>query len=303
MKKEYKLEEFHCASNKTQPVRIICEAPKPRGSLYKKVTAENDTTARKIMFTKARSNTICDIVKEPICVTPILNSKGQVVENTSFLFKPYTSDKSATVELKVPEEDKVADNVKLDLEAEIKRRSTDDSDTCKTAQTAHEEPVLPENTQVLKNSEAQLKEKLTESLSPSPFRNEDPGAREEKLERLVASTACPTKMILFSPFYGSELTTTSSHHAWKIALKDHIVHTIESICLIKKLKPVPSHILEKKRLPLEENKSSKSSIVMIEKKILVFDLDETLAHCVTEGVEKADVTITVPLNTGESVKV
>lgn len=35
----------------------------------------------------------------------------------------------------------------------------------------------------------------------------------------------------------------------------------------------------------------------------MFDLDETLTHCVTKDIEKAERTITVLLNTGESVKV
>ena len=40
---------------------------------------------------------------------------------------------------------------------------------------------------------------------------------------------------------------------------------------------------------------------MIEKKLLVFDLDETLAHCITDNIEKADNLITVTLNTGEKI--
>lgn len=35
----------------------------------------------------------------------------------------------------------------------------------------------------------------------------------------------------------------------------------------------------------------------------MFDLDETLAHCITENIEKADHIISVKLNTGETVKV
>lgn len=94
-----------------------------------------------------------------------------------------------------------------------------------------------------------LKEKLAEAFSPSPFRNEDPNVREEQLDKLVASSPSTSKTILFYPFYGTEKLGEGGHHAWKIALKDHIVHTLESICLIEKLIPVPNHIIEKRMLP------------------------------------------------------
>ena len=96
-------------------------------------------------------------------------------------------------------------------------------------------------------AEKKLKEKLTESLSPSPFRGEDPKQQEAKLDQLVVSVPCTTKTILSSHFYGLELMGKDGHRAWKIALKDHIVHALESICLIKKLSPVPMHISEKKK--------------------------------------------------------
>lgn len=40
----------------------------------------------------------------------------------------------------------------------------------------------------------------------------------------------------------------------------------------------------------------------IGKKLVVFDLDETLAHCITDNIDKADKIITVKLNTGEKIK-
>eukprot|EP00826_Nyctotherus_ovalis_P057436 TRINITY_DN7849_c0_g1_i2.p1 TRINITY_DN7849_c0_g1~~TRINITY_DN7849_c0_g1_i2.p1 ORF type:complete len:498 (-),score=152.55 TRINITY_DN7849_c0_g1_i2:110-1603(-) len=142
-------------------------------------------------------------------------------------------------------------------------------------------------------SEEELKEKLAASLSPSPFRNEDPSKKEERLEKLVASSPPTTKAILFYPFYGTEQMGAKNHHAWKIALKDHIVHTFESISLIKKLRPVPAYIIEKKKLPADTWTS---------KKLLVFDLDETLVHCVTDNLEKADNLITVILNKDDQIK-
>lgn len=143
------------------------------------------------------------------------------------------------------------------------------------------------------SKEEELREKLAESLSPSPFRNEDPSKREQRLDKLVASSPPTTKAILFHSFYGTEQMGAKNHHAWKLALKDYIVHTFESISLIRKLTPVPSQIIEKRKLPADTWTS---------KKLLVFDLDETLVHCVTENIDKADTTITVKLNPEEEVK-
>ena len=57
--------------------------------------------------------------------------------------------------------------------------------------------------------------------------------------------------MLPSSFYETEVIGEEGDRAWKIALKDHITQTLESICLIKKLSPVPPHIIEKKRLPID----------------------------------------------------
>ena len=35
--------------------------------------------------------------------------------------------------------------------------------------------------------------------------------------------------------------------------------------------------------------------------MIIFDLDETLAHCITDNIEKADHIITVELNTGGKI--
>jgi Dullard-like phosphatase family protein len=142
------------------------------------------------------------------------------------------------------------------------------------------------------STEEQLKKRLADSLSPSPFRNEDQSKKEAKLDQLVALNPSTQTM----KFYEGEMLGQGGYRAWKLALKDHIVHTFESICLIKKLDPVPSHIIEKKILPADTWSHSG------DKKLVVFDLDETLVHCITDNIEKADKIITVMLNTGEEIK-
>ena len=42
--------------------------------------------------------------------------------------------------------------------------------------------------------------------------------------------------------------------------------------------------------------------IILERKTVIFDLDETLVHCVTDNIEKADKIITVTLNTNEKIQ-
>eukprot|EP00826_Nyctotherus_ovalis_P037188 TRINITY_DN3378_c0_g1_i11.p1 TRINITY_DN3378_c0_g1~~TRINITY_DN3378_c0_g1_i11.p1 ORF type:complete len:388 (+),score=57.05 TRINITY_DN3378_c0_g1_i11:24-1166(+) len=137
-----------------------------------------------------------------------------------------------------------------------------------------------------------VEETLTEFLSPSPFRNEDPDRREEILNHLVAFTPGKTRKMIFSQFYGSEMMGEESHRVWKIALKHHIVHTFESICLIKRLSPLPLQIIESKKQTITS---------LTGKKLLIFDLDETLVHCIMSDIEKADHIINVTLSTDKQV--
>eukprot|EP01022_Parablepharisma_sp_SALTPOND_P014065 TRINITY_DN1893_c0_g1_i1.p2 TRINITY_DN1893_c0_g1~~TRINITY_DN1893_c0_g1_i1.p2 ORF type:complete len:570 (-),score=59.52 TRINITY_DN1893_c0_g1_i1:7307-9016(-) len=295
MEEGYKLQEFHCAANTSQPVHISSynntQAP-PIGPLCsKKLPSFED---RRKNFIKGRSNTMY-FSGRSFKATPDPNSKGKLVTDSTFLFRPFHDAGRSSI----------VDSTKALFEMNTKSLSADpfsgkDPEGTKSRSTTDSESSKGETGA----TEEQLKEKLAESLSPSPFRNEDPNKREARLEQLVASAPCTTKTILFSPFYGSELTGEGSHRAWKIALKDHIVHTLESICLIKKLSPVPAHIIEKKKLPVEPCSTSTISSfnINLEKKLVVFDLDETLVHCVTDNIEKADRIITVTLNTNEKIK-
>lgn len=293
MKEEYTIHEFHCASGKSQPVRMSSNAggsSTPGSSLYRKAAAEGDALRKRQTFSKTRSNTMCCTEINVLLAT---HSKRQDITPTSrpLVKQPVTASKS-------PEEDKLSSegssSADHNLEAEIKRRTTSDGGTI-----SGNLGTVPTAT----HPEKKLADQLTESLSPSPFRNEDPGTREEKLRRLVSAPADATKNILFSSFYAGALGDGTSCHAWKIAMKDHIVNTLESISLIRKLKPVPSQLLEKKRLPADPAPNRKEPESIVEKKMVVFDLDETLAHCVTDAIDRADQTITVVLGTGESVKV
>lgn len=281
MAEGYKLNEFHCASNTSQPPVHISshgDSAATVGSLYKKHSPEEGIEARRFAFIRNRSATMhCSsksIVKPTKGITPNLDSKGKEPDKSVFLF--HDTDKSlcpATVSIE-EETKKLMNATYKALSAAPMLRETA-ADVTKSRSTTDSETGKGESQQVLvlakdafslmpeqapgDNSEAQLKQILTQSLSPSPFRNEDPGQREAKLDHLVSSAPGTAKGILFSTFYGSELAENDSHRAWKIALKDHIVNTFESICLIKKLKPVPSSIIEKKKLTVDNTKPSIST--------------------------------------------
>eukprot|EP00831_Metopus_contortus_P079916 TRINITY_DN804_c0_g2_i1.p1 TRINITY_DN804_c0_g2~~TRINITY_DN804_c0_g2_i1.p1 ORF type:complete len:345 (+),score=47.62 TRINITY_DN804_c0_g2_i1:137-1036(+) len=80
----------------------------------------------------------------------------------------------------------------------------------------------------------------------------------------------------------------------KKALRQYIMSTLDSLCIIKKLKPIPSRIVEKRRLP--------EGTLDPSRRTLVFDLDETLLHCVTNDIDKAEKIIEVTLNTCETIQ-
>ena len=277
MKSEYRIEEFHYAHNSSHPIRIFSSSkdqiyplpiPSPRnsfGASKRKYQEKNEFSIKSWGSTNH------------------LNAKSYEIEP----LRRTDSGKFTGIDSGV-----VSRKSSFAKEWEMKQNNSLDINNIELGSIKQEKPKANINFETI-NTQDNLKKRLADSLSPSPFRNEDPDKQEEKLKQLVLSDMPKTKNILFSQFYGEELTGEGGHRDWKIALKDHIVHTFESICLIKKLTPVPYHIVEKKMLPVE-NKS--------DKKLLIFDLDETLVHCLTENIEKADKIITVTLNTGEEIK-
>jgi hypothetical protein len=120
---------------------------------------------------------------------------------------------------------------------------------------------LNKKTQIKKSSfalpleaseQSRLKTSLTESLSPSIFGHENPNLQEdEKLEQFISSQESVAKSIFLSPFYVSGIVGSSNRKSWKKILKQHIVQTYESLCIIKKLKPIANSLIEEKMLPKE----------------------------------------------------
>ena len=218
MKNEHKLEEFYCASNSSQPVHI---------SSY-----HSDEIQSMAPLCPKRAS--CKLGHDKITVT-----ESKVIGTPNNKLKESNNNRvnSTFKQLEVPVEES-------DLKFG-KSLNVGDFDEFSDIN------MLKEKSKTIVLTEKELKKQLAESLSPSPFRNEDPNKCEERLEYLIASAPGTTKNIIFFPFYGDEMMGEGSHRVWKIALKDHIVHTLESICLIKKLIPVPVHIIEKRKVTIE----------------------------------------------------
>jgi hypothetical protein len=269
MEEGYKFNEFHCASHTTQPVRISSNTSTvlhSSGSFYKKNPSEAPVVVRRSEFAKGKGGSMYSSSKCMKGVTPNLNSKGKIVEKTTFLFhnpeeqgsSDGGSQGTASEEIKelkgIQAMPQLSKQPSVDI---VKSRSTTDSDGSKVeSQPNCSAPLMQDNSLAFPVSEEDLKEKLAHVLSPSPFNKEDPGTHEATLDQYVASSEGSSKNFLFSQFYGSELMG-SNPKAWKRALKDHIVHTLESICIIKKLDGVPNSIIEKKKVTLNPKPACK----------------------------------------------
>lgn len=94
-----------------------------------------------------------------------------------------------------------------------------------------------------------LKKELSASLSPSPFKETE--MKDSELEEMVSSNK-----VLFTPFFTSGQSPMQSLK--KKAMQDHILHALQSVCIIKKLEPISESDIEKHKvvlppLPLSKN--------------------------------------------------
>ncbi len=233
MKEGFTLEEFHCASNVTQPIRISSRQDVGAAPFFlmKKKHSEGTSTVRQrqLIFQKCRSGTGSLLTSHVICNTASTFAGSlQTIPRKSSLAVPFHVfiERCSTPDAHVDEERKLA-------VVPAGERSAGPPTAHSSEKTADSPFAVPSTF----SEEQRLKVKLSEALSPSPFRREDPEARDATLERLV-SAASPTKGFLFSQFYGTEIDA-GSNSQWKLALKDYILHTLESICLIKKVGTAP----------------------------------------------------------------
>jgi len=286
-------QEFYKSSNSQFPVRISFQPELKRSSNpnlepFKPKCSSIYSKNKKYCFTKTRSiSTVLPFKKES---QENLFEKSPFVENSDerqscgpiFKVGPFELSNSETK----CEKAKTPDVFTKFEEIKENARNSTFSTRSREKSTFAKINSATENPETLKN-------KLTSSLSPSPFKISDPLSKDAEIQELVSSEAAPAKKIIFSQFYDSEINSEGSYFKWKIAMKDHILHTLESISLINEL------LLEEKREENMETKENEDG----KRKSLIFDLDETLVHCVTENIQTAQHIINIQLDSGENIRV
>ena len=297
MEEECSLKEYYRASNKVELVSMTSFVENENQSLSfasKKRTEEGDFMGKATSIKKnRRSNTIYIKSSEPLnpVAAPSLMSYQQKADSKRF------SGESSAVKKEKGTDSKGSENpsaVLKKIESTAFKSQIEIGKDPKSAIMAHKAPFdidllkgkckkifthtefmdnrINVNKRLttkpslllgglsIKQKEVSLKEQLTASLSPSPFKEVDQTNQEAGLKQLAASSE--TTGLLLSPFYKTEISQESSS-SWKKALKDYILHTLQTICIIKKLKEVPTNLLEKKSVKLEKKTGSKHSFLSL----------------------------------------
>ncbi|OMJ78713.1 hypothetical protein SteCoe_21433 [Stentor coeruleus] len=78
--------------------------------------------------------------------------------------------------------------------------------------------------------------------------------------------------------------------------KEHLFQTFQALKLVKTLPEVNLLTLQQKKIKIPRKKGWEN------RKTIVFDLDETLVHCVDDCIETADIVIDIHFPSGEIVK-
>ena len=94
--------------------------------------------------------------------------------------------------------------------------------------------------------------------------------------------------LTFKPsiLYGHEESAKDDLY-FKKSLYEYMLHAVQSISIIKRLPQIPEHVINEKRIVLPPT---------MKKGTIIFDLDETLAHCDLQNIQLADHQITVVEN-------
>lgn len=97
-----------------------------------------------------------------------------------------------------------------------------------------------------------------------------------------------------SILYGNEAAAKGTPQFEK-AMSEFLLHAYQAISVIKRLKPVPQQLIDANKVTLPHT-SSISLRKRVERGTIVFDLDETLAHCTVKNIHLSDHQVTVVEN-------
>ena len=165
-------------------------------------------------------------------------------------------------------------------------------------------PTMPEHLKPLTTTNAARVQNLRKEpfLSPRNARTESRKSLERSREvesprpETIHSESKTEGISSFVTSVSSSSSPNEQSNQDKI-YRDHLFNTFQALKFVRKLQPVDKTLLNNKQMNLPKRQGYEN------KKTLIFDLDETLVHCV-DASEKhtADVIITVRFPNGQSVK-
>ena len=85
--------------------------------------------------------------------------------------------------------------------------------------------------------------------------------------------------------------------------KDHFFSIMQTLNICKGIRRPSLKELSNKRKTLSQKPQHKSIFLNVDKKTIVFDLDETLIHCNDTLEKPCDVVLPIQFDTGEIIKV
>jgi Dullard-like phosphatase family protein len=148
------------------------------------------------------------------------------------------------------------------------------------------------NTPVILHSPPPPAQSLTPS-SQSKSAKSLPRAEDRKLD--LTSMITRVKSSGESTKRRPELTSEEVLARSEMFYREHLFQTFQALKFVKNLPPVDMNQLRQKRLNLPKKSGFEN------KKTIVFDLDETLVHCVDDLSNHPDVILAVTFPSGESV--
>lgn len=276
---EFHIKEFHCSSNRRCYGRMssFVEQETPAlGHKGKKITEASDDSVHKCKPSSIKSITILPQKPASTVTIDLTSSRRSRLGSADSCLASTTAEDLEVICKHIEEEAKMEP-------PKIPRESLplSKSEACNTSQhylisnvvcedlnpfsanpqggsKRHSSPHLsnsPSSFSTAKNNE--LKAKLTDSLSPSPFATVNSYEPDPNLEQLAAAAtdSAARRPFFLAPFYGS-VNTPDNIKLWRKALNEHILHILQSICIIKKLKAVPQELLLKKSVVLSKSADS-----------------------------------------------
>jgi Dullard-like phosphatase family protein len=146
--------------------------------------------------------------------------------------------------------------------------------------------------QVSKKAKPSLPKPQTEAhLVPYTFSPKSNSLSTRGQDHSVTSASTDSLSSIVTQVKKRSKVSKKSEHLYK----EHLFHTFQALKFIRKLPPVDLLQLQQKKVKIPRK------IGFEKKKTLVFDLDETLVHCLDDQNLQADINVSIVFPNGETV--